>query len=59
MFEEDPIMERLRHEGLNDLHDDMERQSNGIPMPDRLRDVVGLVAFLSMEVKMLHCLGET
>ena len=25
MFEEDPVMELLRHEGLNNLHDDMER----------------------------------
>ena len=25
MFEEDPIMERLRHEGLNNLHDNIER----------------------------------
>ena len=25
MFEEDPVMERLRHEGLNNLHDNIER----------------------------------
>ena len=25
MSEEDPIMERLRHEGLNNLHDNIER----------------------------------
>ena len=52
MFEEDPVMERLRHKGLNNLHDDMERQSNGIMMPDGPRDVARLAAFLSMEVKM-------
>ena len=42
MFEEDPIMERLRHEGLNNLHDDIERQSDGIIMPSGPRDVAGL-----------------
>ena len=51
MFEEDLVMERLRHEGLN-IHDDMERQSDGMRMPDGPRDVTRLVAFLSMEVKM-------
>ena len=52
MFEEDPIMERLRHEGLNNLHDNIERQSDGITVPDGPRDVARLVAFLSIEVKM-------
>ena len=52
MFEEDPVMERLRHEGLNNLHDDIERQSDGITVLDGPRDVIGLVAFLSMEIKM-------
>ena len=42
MFEEDPVMERLRHEGLNNLHDDIERQNNGITVPDGPRDVPGL-----------------
>ena len=45
-------MEWLRHEGLNNLHDKMERQSDGITVLDGPRDVVGLAAFLSMEVKM-------
>ena len=52
MFEEDPIMERLRDEGLNNLHDNIERQSDGITVPGGPRDVAGLAAFLSMEVKM-------
>ena len=52
MFEEDPIVERLRYEGLNNIHDNMDRQSDGMTMPDGLRDVTRLVAFLSMEVKM-------
>ena len=47
----DPIMERLRHEGLNNLHDDMERQSDGITTSHEQRGVTGLVVFLSMEVK--------
>lgn len=34
----------------------MERQFDGITMPDGPRDVVGLAAFLSMEVKMLIAL---
>lgn len=45
-------MERLRHEGLNNLHDNLERQSNGITVPDGPRDVARLATFLSMEVKM-------
>ena len=52
MFDEDPAMERLRHEGLNNLHDHMEKQSDGITVPGGPRDVAGLAAFLSMEVKM-------
>ena len=52
MFEEDPIMERLRHEGLNNLHDNIEREFDGIMVPDGPRDVAGLATFLSMEVKM-------
>ena len=52
MFEEDPAIERLRHEGLHNLHDNLERQSNGITVPRGPRDVAGLAAFLSMEVKM-------
>ena len=52
MFEEDPIMERLRHEGLHNLHDNIDRQSDGITVPDAPRDVAELAAFLSMEVKM-------
>ena len=43
MFEEDPIMERLRHEGLNNLHDNIERKFDGIMMPNGPRDVAGLL----------------
>ena len=32
MFEEDLIMERLRHQCPNNPHDDMERQFDGITM---------------------------
>ena len=52
MFEEDSAMERLQREGLHNLHDHMERQYDGITVPGGPRDVVGLLAFLSMEVKM-------
>ena len=52
MFEEDQVIEQLRYEGLNNLHDDIGRQFDGISVPDGPRDVTGLVAFLSMEVKM-------
>ena len=52
IFEEDPAMERLRREDLHNLHDNLERQSDGITVPSGPRDVVGLAAFLSMEVKM-------
>ena len=52
MSEEDPAMERLRHEGLHNFHDDLERQSDGITVPGGPRDVAGLATFLSMEVKM-------
>ena len=30
MFDEDPAMERLRHEGLHNPHDNLDRQSDGI-----------------------------
>ena len=52
MFEEDLAMERLQREGLHNLRDHMERQSNGITVLGGPRDVAGLAAFLSMEVKM-------
>ena len=52
MFEEDPIMGRLRHEGLHNFHDNIERQFDGIIVPGGPRDVVGLATFLSIEVKM-------
>ena len=52
MFDEDPAMERLRHEGLHNPYDNLERQSDGITVPGGPRDVAGLAAFLSMEVKM-------
>ena len=52
MFEEDPIMERLRHEGLHNPHDNLDRQSDCMTVPGGPRDVAGLAAFLSMEVKM-------
>ena len=42
MFEEDPAMERLQCEGLHNLHDSMERQSDGITVPGGPRDVAGL-----------------
>ena len=52
MSKEDPIMERLRHEGLNNLHDNLERQFDGITVLGGPRDVARLATFLSMEVKM-------
>lgn len=56
MFNKDPnkvpIMEQLRHEGLKDLHDNMDRQSDGITCQMDQRDAIGFVAFFSMEVKM-------
>ena len=45
-------MERLRHEGLNNLHDNLERQFDDITVLGGPWDVAGLAAFLSMEVKM-------
>ena len=45
-------MERLRHEGLHNPHDNLDRQSDGITVLGGPRDVAGLAAFLSMEVKM-------
>ena len=60
MFEEDSIMERLRHEGLNNLHDNMDRQSDGITMLDGPRDVATLVACpWKSRGLLLHCLAET
>ena len=52
MFKKDLVMEQLRHEGLNNLNDNMDRQSNGIIMLDGPRDVERLAASLSMELKM-------
>ena len=52
MFDEDPAMERLQREGLHHLHDHLERQSDGMTVPGGPKDVAGLAAFLSMEVKM-------
>ena len=52
MFEEDLTMEILRCEGLHNLHDNIERRSDGITVPSGPRDFAGLTAFLSMEVKM-------
>ena len=52
MFDEDPAMECLRHDGLQHPHDNLDRQSDGITVPGGPRDVAGLAALLSMEVKM-------
>ena len=53
MFNEDPIMERLRHEGLNNLHDHIERQSEGITVPSGPRDVEDLLHFYPWKSRCL------
>ena len=52
MFQEVLVMERLKHEDLNSLCDDMERQFDGIMMPNGPRNAIGLATFLSTELKM-------
>ena len=42
MFDEDPAMERLRHEGLHNPHDNLDKQCDGITVPGGPRDVAGL-----------------
>ena len=61
MFEEDPVMEWLRHKGLNNLHDDIGRQFDGVTMPDGPRDTAGLLHSCPWKSRcqLLHCLGET
>ena len=57
MFNEDPAMERLRHEVLHNLHDNIERQSDGITVPSGLGMSQDLLHFYPWKSKcqLLHC----
>ena len=52
IFNKDLVIARLREEGLNNLYENMDRQSYGIMVPYGPRNVSRLSMFVSMEVKM-------